>query len=88
MNCHRIILASLVMVMVVQKISAGPASTLALTIQARTAKIPRTIRTPYENTGIMTARGFGKRSESLRLIDCKLIKLGVDINTNLLPTHC
>lgn len=41
---------------------AGPVRTLALA--ARAAKIPRSIRAPFRNTEMMTARGFGKRSQT------------------------
>lgn len=70
MSWYRIIFASLVLtVLLLQQALAGPAHTLALTMASRTAKIPRTIRAPFRNTEIMTARGFGKRSENLRLIE-------------------
>lgn len=67
-------MASLLTICVFPKTSAGPASSLAMAIAARDAKIPRSIRAPFKNTEIMTARGFGKRSESVRLINCELIK--------------
>lgn len=41
---------------------AGPARSLVLAA-ARAAKIPRSIRAPFRNTEMMTARGFGKRSQ-------------------------
>lgn len=66
--------ASLLLTMLVMhQAVAGPAHTLALTMASQAAKIPRTIRAPFRNTEMMTARGFGKRSESVRLIDCKFI---------------
>lgn len=40
---------------------AGPASRFALAIRSNN-KIPRTIRAPFRNSEMMTARGFGKRS--------------------------
>ncbi|XP_031640414.1 allatotropins-like [Contarinia nasturtii] len=44
----------------------GPARSMA----ARTmAKIPRAIRAPYRNNEIMTARGFGKRSQMTKIND-------------------
>lgn len=42
---------------------AGPARSLASVVAARAAKIPRSIRAPFRNTEMMTARGFGKRSQ-------------------------
>lgn len=44
---------------------AGPARSLASVVAARSiqSKIPRSIRTPFRNTEMMTARGFGKRSQ-------------------------
>lgn len=42
---------------------AGPVRSLALAA-ARAAKIPRSIRAPFRNTEMMTARGFGKRSQT------------------------
>lgn len=33
-------------------------------LAARAAKIPRSIRAPFRNTEMMTARGFGKRSQT------------------------
>lgn len=43
----------------------GPARSLAAVVAARTIKIPRTIRAPFRNDQIMTARGFGKRSQQI-----------------------
>ncbi|XP_065085717.1 allatotropins-like [Ochlerotatus camptorhynchus] len=40
--------------------SAGPARQLA-SLAARASKIPRSIRAPFRNSEMMTARGFGKR---------------------------
>uniref|UniRef100_A0A182P1I3 Allatotropin n=1 Tax=Anopheles epiroticus TaxID=199890 RepID=A0A182P1I3_9DIPT len=39
---------------------AGPARQLA-SLAARASKIPRSIRAPFRNSEMMTARGFGKR---------------------------
>ncbi|KAG4065289.1 hypothetical protein HA402_012731 [Bradysia odoriphaga] len=47
---------------------AGPVRSLALAA-ARAAKIPRSIRTPFRNTEMMTARGFGKRSQTSKFKD-------------------
>lgn len=41
---------------------AGPATRFALAIRGANNKIPRTIRAPFRNSEMMTARGFGKRS--------------------------
>lgn len=43
----------------------GTTSSLASAVAARTAKIPRSIRAPFRNNEIMTARGFGKRSQQI-----------------------
>lgn len=43
----------------------GPARSLATVVAARPVKIPRSIRAPFRNDQIMTARGFGKRSQQL-----------------------
>ncbi|XP_058460852.1 allatotropins-like [Malaya genurostris] len=40
--------------------NAGPARQLA-SLAARASKIPRSIRAPFRNSEMMTARGFGKR---------------------------
>lgn len=40
--------------------SAGPARQLA-SLAARASKIPRSVRSPFRNSEMMTARGFGKR---------------------------
>lgn len=41
----------------------GPTRSLASVVASRAAKIPRSIRAPFRNTEMMTARGFGKRSQ-------------------------
>ncbi|XP_058067117.1 allatotropins-like [Anopheles bellator] len=43
-----------------QPSEAGPARQLA-SLAARASKIPRSIRAPFRNQEMMTARGFGKR---------------------------
>lgn len=43
-----------------QTSEAGPARQLA-SLAARASKIPRSIRAPFRNSEMMTARGFGKR---------------------------
>lgn len=40
----------------------GPARSFAMAA-ARASKIPRSIRAPFRNNEMMTARGFGKRSQ-------------------------
>lgn len=45
--------------------SAGPARSLGSVIASRTVKIPRAIRAPFRNNEMMTARGFGKRSQQM-----------------------
>ncbi|XP_059622639.1 allatotropins-like isoform X2 [Phlebotomus argentipes] len=44
----------------------GPARSIALAA-SRAAKIPRSIRAPFRNTEMMTARGFGKRAQMIKL---------------------
>lgn len=46
-------------------IYGGPVRSLAAVVAARAAKIPRSIRAPFRNTEMMTARGFGKRSQQI-----------------------
>jgi hypothetical protein len=41
--------------------AAGPARSIALAA-SRAIKIPRSIRAPFRNSEMMTARGFGKRA--------------------------
>lgn len=43
----------------------GPARSFASVVAARAIKIPRSIRAPFRNNEMMTARGFGKRSQQL-----------------------
>ncbi|XP_055705476.1 allatotropins-like [Phlebotomus papatasi] len=46
----------------------GPARSIGL-MAARAAKIPRSIRAPFRNTEMMTARGFGKRAQMIKIKD-------------------
>lgn len=43
----------------------GPARGLVSGVPAKAIKIPRSIRAPFRNNEIMTARGFGKRSQEI-----------------------
>lgn len=43
----------------------GPARSLASAVAVKAFKIPRSIRTPFRNNEMMTARGFGKRSQQI-----------------------
>lgn len=65
---YRIVLAAAIAAMVLCEscCQAGPARSLASVVTARAAKIPRSIRAPFRNTEMMTARGFGKRSQAYR----------------------
>lgn len=49
----------------VTSVYGGPARSLASVMAARTVKIPRAIRAPFRNNEMMTARGFGKRSQQM-----------------------
>lgn len=74
MAWKRVIFASLVLaILFLQEALAGPAHSLAMAMAARAAKIPRTIRAPFRNTEMMTARGFGKRSQELYPSEGELI---------------
>lgn len=45
---------------------SSPARAMAYNTFNRDAKIPRTIRAPFRNREMMTARGFGKRSQVVK----------------------
>lgn len=49
----------------------GPARSIGL-MAARAAKIPRSIRAPFRNTEMMTARGFGKRAQMIKIKEGEL----------------
>uniref|UniRef100_A0AAG5DKX6 Allatotropin n=1 Tax=Anopheles atroparvus TaxID=41427 RepID=A0AAG5DKX6_ANOAO len=51
----------LAVVLCCQPSEAGPARQLANLAAVRASKIPRSIRAPFRNSEMMTARGFGKR---------------------------
>lgn len=67
MSNHRVILFTVIAATILchSHTYAGPVRSLASVVAARSAqsKIPRSIRTPFRNTEMMTARGFGKRSQ-------------------------
>lgn len=63
-NCSGTIIISIALFLC-YIVNAGPARSLALATVQRGSKIPRSIRAPFRNTEIMTARGFGKRSSSI-----------------------
>lgn len=46
-----------------QEVRSSPARAMGYSSLSRDAKIPRTIRAPFRNREMMTARGFGKRSQ-------------------------
>lgn len=62
-------LAIVIAVLSVTSVYGGPARSLASVMAARTAKIPRAIRAPFRNSEMMTARGFGKRSQMIKFKD-------------------
>lgn len=63
-------LAVAIAVLSVTSVYGGPARSLASVMNsARTAKIPRAIRAPFRNSEMMTARGFGKRSQMIKFKD-------------------
>lgn len=66
MTNYRVILfAAIVAIIICQTcIEAGPPRSFASLVASRAAKIPRSIRAPFRNTEMMTARGFGKRSQT------------------------
>ncbi|XP_055692655.1 allatotropins-like [Lutzomyia longipalpis] len=47
----------------------GPARSIALVATRAANKIPRSIRAPFRNTEMMTARGFGKRAQMIKVKD-------------------
>lgn len=57
------VLAAVTIFLSITSVYAGPARSLASVVAARAAKIPRSIRAPFRNNEMMTARGFGKRSQ-------------------------
>lgn len=70
----RILFASLLLtILLLHEAVGGPAHSLAMVMAARGAKIPRTIRAPFRNTEMMTARGFGKRSQEMYPYNGELI---------------
>lgn len=75
MNCRVLCLMAVVIAILgVTSVYGGPARSLASVMAARTAKIPRAIRAPFRNSEMMTARGFGKRSQQMmKFKDGKLI---------------
>lgn len=70
-NCRVLcLLAVVIAVLSVTSVYGGPARSLASVMNsARTAKIPRAIRAPFRNSEMMTARGFGKRSQMIKFKD-------------------
>uniref|UniRef100_A0A182MXF4 Allatotropin n=1 Tax=Anopheles dirus TaxID=7168 RepID=A0A182MXF4_9DIPT len=62
LSIHKLLLlvALAAVVLCCQTSEAGPARQLA-SLAARASKIPRSIRAPFRNSEMMTARGFGKR---------------------------
>lgn len=49
-----------------QEARSSPARVMGYNSLGRDAKIPRTIRAPFRNREMMTARGFGKRSQTIQ----------------------
>lgn len=65
-NCRVLYMLAIVAVLLRLSVtSAGPARSLGSVIASRTVKIPRAIRAPFRNNEMMTARGFGKRSQQM-----------------------
>lgn len=65
MSNYRVVcaLALVIALLSLTSVYGGPARSLASVVAARAAKIPRSIRAPFRNNEMMTARGFGKRSQ-------------------------
>lgn len=61
MQSYRIAAVALTLAVILNCAESGPVRSIALVAQ-RASKIPRSIRAPFRNTEMMTARGFGKRS--------------------------
>lgn len=49
-----------------QEARSSPARAIGYNSFSRDVKIPRTIRAPFRNREMMTARGFGKRSQAVK----------------------
>lgn len=60
-------LAIVIALLSITTVEGGPIRSFASVISsgARQVKIPRAIRAPFRNNEMMTARGFGKRSQQL-----------------------
>lgn len=50
---------------------SNPARVMGYNSLSRDGKIPRTIRAPFKNNQMMTARGFGKRSQGVAAVKYK-----------------
>lgn len=62
--CRALFMLAIVLALLsVTMVDGGPVRSFATVIASRTAKIPRAIRAPFRNNEMMTARGFGKRSQ-------------------------
>ncbi|GAB0090140.1 allatotropins [Sergentomyia squamirostris] len=65
--CRMIFLVLVSVVVFMHSSQGGPARSFALAVRAN--KIPRSIRAPFRNTEMMTARGFGKRNPMIKFKD-------------------
>lgn len=64
LNCRVLcILAIVTALLSITTVQGGPIRSFASVMAARPVKIPRAIRAPFRNSEMMTARGFGKRSQ-------------------------
>lgn len=65
-KAHLLLFAFVCAVFVWQEARSSPARAMGYNSLNRDAKIPRTIRAPFRNREMMTARGFGKRSQAVK----------------------
>lgn len=71
-NCRLLFLIAVSTTLLCHSLThGGPARSLAMAA-VRASKIPRSIRAPFRNTEMMTARGFGKRNQITKFKEGKL----------------
>jgi len=71
-NYRLLLLIGVTTILLLHTSYAGPASRTLALAAARASKIPRSIRAPFRNTEMMTARGFGKRGQVIKYKESKL----------------
>lgn len=67
-SCRIVFLLAITITLLSESLTyGGPARSLGLAAARSASKIPRSIRAPFRNTEMMTARGFGKRSQLIKV---------------------